>query len=69
MIVKIQLKNLLGDRKMSQKDLATKTGIRPATIHDMYYNQTQRIPLKNISLICTALDCKISDLLTLEKEL
>lgn len=69
MIVKIHLKKLLEDHKMSQKDLATQTGIRAASIHNMYYNQTQRIPLKHIASICTVLNCDINDLLKLEKEL
>lgn len=69
MIVKIHLKNLLEERKMSQKELATKTGIRAASIHNMYYNQTQRLPLKHIAQICAVLECGISDLLKLEQEM
>lgn len=68
MYVRINLDRLLKERSMNQRELSIKTGIRAASIHEMYYNQTQRLPLKNIALICETLDCEIQDLLTLQKD-
>lgn len=69
MYVRINLEKLLKERNMNQRELSLKTGIRAASIHEMYYNQTQRLPLKNIAMICEVLECEINELLTLEKEL
>lgn len=68
MFVKINLERLLKEREISQLELSKKTSIRPASIHEMVHNQTQRLPLSNLAAICVVLDCEISDILTLEKE-
>lgn len=62
-MIKIKLSNLLGKYKMTQKALSTQTGIRPATISKMYYEETKRIDIKHINSICKVFDCEISDLL------
>ena len=68
MFVKINLEKLLKEREISQLELSKKTAIRPASIHKMVHNQTQRLPLSNLAAICEVLQCEISDILTLEKE-
>lgn len=35
-MIRIHLSRLLGERRMKQKDLAILTGIRPATINEIY---------------------------------
>lgn len=62
-MVRIHLSRLLGDRKMSQADLARITGIRPGTINDWYHEMTDRINLDHLDKICQALECPISELL------
>ena len=46
---------------MSQAELARKTGIRPATINEMYWEFAKRVNLEHIDLICKALGCRIED--------
>ena len=60
-MVKIKISELLGKHKMTQKQLAELTFIRPATISKMYYEETKRIEIHQIDAICKALDCKIED--------
>ena len=48
---------------MTQKALATLTGIRPTTISKMYYEETKRIEIDQIDKICEVLHCSVSDLL------
>lgn len=62
-MVRINLSTLLGERRMTQADLARKTGIRPATINEIYHELVERVNLEHMDKICEALGCDISDLL------
>jgi len=68
MKVDFQLKDLLQKHRMTQHDLAKRTGIRQPSISEMCNNQTGRLPLKNLALICEVFDCEITDVLKLVKE-
>ena len=35
-MIKVYLSRILGEKRITQKELAQKTGIRPATINEMY---------------------------------
>lgn len=62
-MIKIKLSNLLGKNKMTQKSLSNLTGIRPATISQMYYEETKRIDIRHLNNICKVFNCEISELL------
>lgn len=62
-MIRIKLSTLLGEKRITQAELARKTGIRPATINEMYHEFSVRVNLEHIDKICEALDCDISDLL------
>lgn len=62
-MVRIHLSRLLGDRRMTQIDLARKTGIRPNTINEMYHELIDRLNVEHIDKICEVLDCRIEELL------
>ena len=62
MPIKIKVSDLLGKHKMSMKELADKTGIRPNTISNLYYEQAKRIEVSQIDALCEALDCDVSDI-------
>ena len=62
-MIKIKLSDLLGKNKMNQKTLSNLTGIRPATISKMYYEEIKRIDVKHLNNICQAFNCEISELL------
>lgn len=62
-MVKIHLSKLLGERKMTQRTLAIKTGIRAATINQYYHEYADRINIEHIDRICEVLNCNISDLM------
>ena len=67
-MIRILLSTRLGERRWSQADLARKTGIRAATINELYNELAERINLTHLELICEALECDISDLLAIEKK-
>ena len=62
-MVRILLSTRLGERRLTQADLARMTGIRPNTISELYNEMATRISLEHIDLICEALDCGLTDLL------
>lgn len=66
MAVRILLSKKLGEVRWTQADLARKTGIRPATISEMYHEVCARINLEHLDLICEALECDLSEILVYE---
>lgn len=62
-MVRIKLLELMGREKMNQKTLAKLTGIRPATISNMYYEDTKRIEIDQINSLCKVFHCTVGELL------
>ncbi len=62
-MVRILLSTRLGERRWTQADLARMTGIRAATINELYHEITDRVSLTQLDLICEALDCGLTDIL------
>lgn len=65
-MIRILLSTRLGERRMTQKALSEATGIRGQTINDLYHEMADRVSLEDLDLICEALDCELSDLMTRE---
>ena len=63
-MIKILLSIRLGELRWTQADLARKTGIRPNTINELYHEIAERVSLEHLDLICEALDCELSELIT-----
>ena len=62
-MIRIKLSALLGERRITQAELARKTGIRPATINEMYHEFSVRVNLEHLDKICDVLNCDITELL------
>lgn len=62
-MIRVLLSARLGEKRLTQADLARMTGIRPATINELYHEIADRISLEHLDLICEALDCDLSDLI------
>ncbi len=65
-MIRIYLSRVLGEKRMTQAELSRKTGIRPATINEIYHELTERINLEHLDRICEVLDCPLSDLMNYE---
>lgn len=61
-MIKIKLSRILGEKRMTQKDLSRLTGIRPATINELYHEIAIRVNLEHINKICEVLECDLHDL-------
>ncbi|SFQ23529.1 helix-turn-helix domain-containing protein [Caldicoprobacter faecalis] len=61
-MIKIKVSDMLGKYKMTQKELAQKTGIRPATISALYHETIKRIEIAHIDALCKAFNCKVEDI-------
>ena len=62
-MIRILLSTRLGERRWTQVDLARRTGIRAATINELYHEIAERINFEHLDLICEALECDISDVI------
>lgn len=62
-MVRNHLSRILGEKRWSQARLARETGIRPATINELYHEMAERINFEHLDRICEALDCSITDLI------
>ena len=51
-MIKILLSKKLGELRWTQADLSRKTGIRPATINELYHDIADRVSLEHLDLIC-----------------
>lgn len=65
-MIRIRLSRLLGEKKMTQAELAKRTGIRKATINELYWELCDYVKLETIDKICDALNCKVYELLEVE---
>jgi putative transcriptional regulator len=61
--VRIKVSEFLGKHKMTQKDLADKTEIRPATISALYHETIKRIDIEHIEKLCDVFNCTPGDLI------
>ncbi len=63
-MIKIHLSRILGEKRMTQAELARQTGIRPSTINDIYNEIAERLNIDYLDRICEYLECDITDLLS-----
>lgn len=62
-MIKVLLSMRLGEKRLTQADLARMTGIRPNTINDLYHEIAERVSFEHLDLICEALNCNLDDLI------
>lgn len=67
-MIRIMLSVRLGERRWTQARLAQETGIRAATINDLYHEMTDSVSLEKLDKICKALNCTPGDILVLETD-
>ena len=68
MAIRILLSRKLGELRLTQADLARKTGIRANTISDLYNEFADRVSLEQLDSICSVLKCSLSEILVREED-
>lgn len=64
MAIRFHISEWMGKNKMTQKQLADLTNIRPATISAIYHDQIKRIDVEHINKLCEVFNCQPGDLLS-----
>lgn len=62
-MVKIHLSRILGERRMTQKQLSELTGIRRNAINEWYNEITVSLKVEHIDRICEVLGCSVEELI------
>lgn len=62
-MIKITLSRKLGELRIKQVELSRITGIRNATINELYNGFAERISLDHLDLICEALNCTLDEII------
>ena len=62
-MIKIYLSRLLGEKRITQKELSDKTNIRRATINAYYHEYIKRINISDLDMMCKTLECSLADLI------
>lgn len=61
--IKIKLKNILEDKGLSRNKLSHKAEMQKSQINAYYNNTITRLDTAVLARLCTALDCRIEDLI------
>ena len=48
---------------MTQTELQARTGLAYSTVNDLYGGKTRRVDLTTLDVVCSALQCKVGELL------
>jgi DNA-binding Xre family transcriptional regulator len=59
----------LGESRMKQAELSRKTGIRAATINELYHEFSESVKLEHLDKICEAFGCRLDELIVRDTEL
>lgn len=62
-MIKIHLSRILGEKRITQAELARQTNIRPSTISEIYNEIADRLNVDYLDRICEYLECDITDLI------
>lgn len=62
-MIRFKLSTILGELRMSQRELSRLTGIRTAYISELYNELTDVIKFDKLDAICKALNCRPGDLI------
>jgi putative transcriptional regulator len=65
-VVKCHLSRILGEKKLRISDVARDTGLSRGTITRLYHETAVRIDFEVLEVLCTYLQCELSELLTIE---
>ena len=67
-IMKLSIKNKLGEKNISRYELAKRIGVTYPTIDKIYKGESTAIKLETLQKLCKVLDCTPNDILVFDKD-
>lgn len=67
-MVEFDIRVIMAERRMNQKQLSAITGIDKSAISRYYNYETRKIDLNHISIICDKLNCSPNDLFKMKSD-
>lgn len=67
-MIQIHLSRLLGEKRISMRELQRRTELGQNTIARLYHARAELVSLETVDRICRALDCEVGDLLEYVEE-
>ena len=61
-MIRITLSRLLGEKRITQKELSDLTGISENSIRKLYHDKATMIQTNTLDVLCRALNCRPEDL-------
>lgn len=58
-----RLSRILGERRMSVRELQRRTGLSYVTVYNLYSGKSERVDFNTLDQICRALDIQPGDIL------
>jgi len=62
-MIENRLSRLLGERRMSVRELQRRTGLSYTTLHALYHATSTRVDLETLDRLCKALDVSVGEIL------
>ena len=66
-MIKIKLRELMWDKRITAVDIQRETGIHATTISKIINGKHTNLGLETLDKLCTVLDCRIQDLIKYER--
>ena len=66
--IKLQLKEIMDERKITRNNLATALNTRFEVINKWYNNEVEKMDLDILARLCYVLDCTPADIIKYEEE-
>lgn len=63
MIIKCHLSRLMGEKRITIKDLAIQAGLARNTVASLYHEEAKRVDYKTLAKLCECLGCEVKDIL------
>jgi putative transcriptional regulator len=57
-----RVSRLLGERRMTMRELGRRSGLAISTIHRLYHDQTDRLDLETLDRLCDVLGVGVGDI-------
>lgn len=62
-MIKCHLSRIMGEKRITQKEVIEKTGLSSATVSNLYNEKVKRLDFDTLEKLCKLFNCKVQDLI------